>query len=119
MVRILNSLLFFKIKKTLSQVLLHVTNNVMTKSTEQNVTANIFFTNITIENTLLTGSMYYTDNVTVNPIVESEKRAVLLKYLIEQQEARILALQERLNDVVKINEAVVISGEKVFVVFVT
>ncbi|XP_057307107.1 uncharacterized protein LOC130645210 [Hydractinia symbiolongicarpus] len=67
----------------------------------------------------LTGSMYYTDNVTVNPIVESEKRAVLLKYLIEQQEARILALQERLNDVVKINEAVVISGEKTFTETIT
>ena len=85
----------------------------MTLSGEQNVTSNIYLHNISVLDTLATTNLLYKNNVTINPVELSAKEAVVLKGRIQAQEERILRLQQKLSEAIRINEDMVMTGKKV------
>ena len=68
-----------EIKSNLTEVLLHVTNNVMTKSSYQNIAGRFSFNTLPVNNTLKVNNLLYKINASINPIQDLAKEAVLLE----------------------------------------
>ena len=73
-------------KSNLTEVLLHVTNNVMTKSSYQNITGGFSFNTLPVNNTLKVNNLLCKINASINPIEDLAKEAVLLEEKIKMQE---------------------------------
>ena len=102
-----------EIKSNLTEVLLHVTNNVMTKSSYQNITGRFSFNTLPVNNTLKVSNLLCQINASINPIEDLTNEAVLLEEKIKTQEEKIARLEEQLRKI-KINKEVPITSRKVF-----
>ena len=102
-----------EIKSNLTEVLLHVTNNVMTKSSYQNITGRFSFNTLPVNNTLKVSNLLCQINASINPIEDLANEAVLLEEKIKTQEEKIARLEEQLRKI-KINKEVPITSRKVF-----
>ena len=100
-------------KSNLTEVLLHVTNNVMTKSSYQNITGRFSFNTLPVNNTLKVSNLLCQINASINPIEDLANEAVLLEEKIKTQEEKIARLEEQLRKI-KINKEVPITSRKVF-----
>ena len=102
-----------EIKSNLAEVLLHVTNNVMTKSSYQNITGRFSFNILPVNNTLKVNNLLCKINASINPIEDLANEAILLEEKIKTQEEKIARLEEQLRKI-KINKEVQITSRKVF-----
>ena len=73
-------------KSNLTEVLLHVTNNVMTKSSYQNFTGGFSFNTLPLNNALKVNNLLYKINASINPIKDLAKEAALLEEKIKMHE---------------------------------
>ena len=96
--------------------MLHVTNNVMTKSSNQNITGRFSFNTLPINETLKVNNLLHRINASINPIEDLAKEAVLLEEKLKKQEERIARLEEQFRNSIKINEVVEINSRKVLVI---
>ena len=104
-----------QVKDSLETFITSVTDQILTKSTNQTLT------NIVINDTrktsnikhLTTNKLFYTDQVTPNPVKSMAERASSLKQQMETHRATINVLKQRLNDLVEIGQGVEITGKKV------
>ena len=71
-------------KSNLTEVLLHVTNNVMTSY--QNFTGGFSFNTLPVNNALKVNNLLYKINASTNPIEDLAKEAVLLEEKIKMHE---------------------------------
>ena len=93
-----------QIKSNLTEVLLHVTNNLMTKSSYQSITGRFSFNTLPVNNTLKVNNLLYKINASIN----------LFGWKNKMQEEKITRLEEQLRNAIKINEEVHITSRKVF-----
>ena len=93
-----------EIKSNLTEVLLHVTNNLMTKSSYQSITGRFSFNTLPVNNTLKVNNLLYKINASIN----------LFGWKNKMQEEKITRLEEQLRNAIKINEEVHITSRKVF-----
>ena len=71
-------------KSNLTEVLLHVTNIVMTSY--QNFTGGLSFNTLPVNNALKVNNLLYKINASINPIKDLAKEAVLLEEKIKMHE---------------------------------
>ena len=96
--------------------MLHVTNNVMTKSSNQNITGRFSFNTLPINSTLKVNNLMYRINASINPIEDLAKETVLLEEKLKMQEEKIARLEQQFKNAIKINEEVQITSRKVLLI---
>ena len=97
--------------------MLHVTNNVMTKSSNQNITGRFSFNTLPINSTLKVNNLMYRINASINPIEDLAKETVLLEEKLKMQEEKIARLEQQFKNAIKINEEVQITSRKVLITY--
>ena len=96
--------------------MLHVTNNVMTRSSNQNITGRFSFNTLPINSTLKVNNLMYRINASINPIEDLAKETVLLEEKLKMQEEKIARLEQQFKNAIKINEEVQITSRKVLLI---
>lgn len=97
--------------------MLHVTNNVMTRSSNQNITGRFSFNTLPINSTLKVNNLMYRINASINPIEDLAKETVLLEEKLKMQEEKIARLEQQFKNAIKINEEVQITSRKVLITY--
>jgi len=110
------SLLIFlflpQVKENLKNLLEATTDNILTKSSAQNL-RNLNVLQATTIKKLNTGELSYNDKVTPNPVEDMAVQAASIRAKVLEHRSKINKIDEKLQDLVRVDRAENITGKKV------